>query len=89
MTSVCLYFKVHQPYRLKKYSMKGVDLSYCYADVPADNASINFLADNCYLPANQIIHDQLLAHKGKFRISYSISGTALELLQKHRPDVIT
>ncbi|MBL7737582.1 MAG: glycoside hydrolase family 57 protein [Chitinophagaceae bacterium] len=88
MTSVCLYFKVHQPYRLKKYSMKGVDLSYCYADATADSASIHFLADNSYLPANKIIREQLLAQQGKFSVSYSISGTVLELLRKHRPDVI-
>ena len=89
MTSVCLYFKVHQPYRLKRYRMQGVNLSHCYADVEADREIISILADKCYLQANEIIYDLIREYKGKFRISYSISGTALELFQKHRPDVIS
>lgn len=89
MVSVCLYFKVHQPYRLKKHRMRGVDLSYCYADIKTDEEEITSLADNCYLPANDIIYELIREHNGKFRISYSISGTALELFQKNRPDVIS
>jgi alpha-amylase len=88
MTSVCLYFKVHQPYRLKEYRMKGVDTPYCYEDLAADEKSIHHLADNCYLPANKIIKELIHAHKGKFSITFSISGIAIELFQKHRPDVI-
>jgi alpha-amylase len=88
MTSVCLYFKVHQPYRLKEYRMKGVDTPYCYEDIPSDERSIHHLADNCYLPANKIIKELINEHNGKFRITYSVSGTAIELFQKHRPDVI-
>ena len=89
MISVCLYFKVHQPYRLKRHRMKGADVSYCYADVAADKETIYALADKCYLPANEIINEMIHEHNGKFRISYSISGTALELFQKYRPDVIS
>jgi len=88
MTSVCLYFKVHQPYRLKEYRMKGSDASFSYADDVADEISIHHLADNCYLPANRIIKELINGHKGKFSITFSISGTAIELLQKHRPDVL-
>src|SRR5882724_2096252 len=88
MTSVCLYFKVRQPYRLKKHQMKGVDVTYCYADVKADKEAVDSLADNCYLPANEIVKQLIDDHNGKFKVSYSISGTALELFQKHRPDVI-
>ena len=41
MTSVCLYFKVHQPYRLKKYQAKDIDAFHCYEDEAADRESIN------------------------------------------------
>jgi alpha-amylase len=88
MTSFCLYFKVHQPYRLKKYQLKDVDVNHCYEDAEADKAAIDFAADKCYLPANEIIYRSVKEHKGKFRISFSISGTTLELLQVYRPDVI-
>jgi len=88
MISVCLYFKVHQPYRLKKYQAKDIDVCHCYEDEAADRESINQLADNCCLPANAIIYKQILEQKGKFKISFSISGIVLELFQQYRPDVI-
>jgi alpha-amylase len=88
MTSICLYFSVHQPYRLKKYQLKDIDVIHCYEDEECDKASINKAADLCYLPANEILYHSIKEHKGKFRVSFSISGTALELFTKYRPDVI-
>ena len=69
--------------------MKGVDAPYSYEDTGADERSINHLADNCYLPANKLIKELISEYREKFRITFSISGTALELFQKHRPDVLT
>ncbi len=88
MTSVCLYFKVHRPYSLKKYLSKDIDACHCYEDSGADLQSINQLADECVLPANEIIYEQIIGQKGRFRISFSISGVLLELFQRYRPDVI-
>jgi len=53
MTSVCLYFKVHQPFHLKAYSSMDVDVIHCYEDAEADRETINTITDNCYLPANE------------------------------------
>src|SRR5882672_1999650 len=88
MTSICLYFKVHQPFQLKRYHSKDIDVLHCYEDTEADRATINKLADACYLPANKIMLSLIEQNKGKFKISYSISGTALELFQQYRTDVI-
>jgi len=88
MINVCLYFKVHQPYRLIKYEAKDIDAGHGYEDVAADRECINQLADQCCLPANEIIYDLLAEQKGKFKISFSISGVVLELFQRYRPDVI-
>jgi alpha-amylase len=54
MTSVCLYFKVHQPYQLNKYQREDITKSLCYMDAMADEQNINHIADNCYLPANEL-----------------------------------
>ena len=86
--SVCLYFKVHQPFQLKEYVLKDIDVCHSYEDEAADEIAINELADQCYLPANKIVLSNIHNTHGQFKISYSISGTALELLQKYRPDVI-
>jgi len=88
MTSVCLYFKVHQPFQLKQYHSKDIDVLHCYEDAEADEEIINQLADTCYLPTNKIMLSLIEQHKGKFKVSFSISGTVLELLQRYRRDVI-
>jgi len=49
---------------------------------------INRLADECYLPANETILANIKESKGLFRVSFSMSGTILELLLKYRPDVV-
>jgi alpha-amylase len=88
MTSVWLYFNLHQPHRLKPYEPSEIDISHCYEDTATDAATINAKADNCYLPAFQFLEKLIEKNKGKFRFSFSISGIVLELLQKYRPDVI-
>lgn len=88
MTAVCLYFKVHQPCKLRRYPSQDVDVVHCYTDEPATRASIDKAADECYLPANDIIYQSILANKTSFRVSFSVSGIMLELLQRYRPDVV-
>lgn len=88
MFSLCLYFKVHQPFQLKPYSAKEIGACHCYEDVEADRSFINTVADACYIPANEIILQAIKKHEGNFKVSYSFSGTLLELLQRYRPDVI-
>jgi alpha-amylase len=88
MTSVCLYFKVHQPYRLKKYLTGDIDVSHCYEDAIADEAAINRISDQCYLPVNTIMADLIAKNKNGFKINFSFSGVVLELMERYRPDVL-
>lgn len=88
MTSICLYYKIHQPYRLKKYKSSDVDVIHNYTDQEACKTVISKLANECYLPANNILYSQVKRYNGRFCIGFSISGTALELFEKYRPDVI-
>lgn len=86
--AVCLYFKVHLPFSLRAYTPQQVGLNHCYEDAISDEVIINKIADECYLPANKIILSNILKSNGKFKVNYSISGTALELMLQYRPDVI-
>jgi alpha-amylase len=88
MPSVSFCFRVHQPYRFKKYDFKDIGLLHTYDDAAANEAAINDTADKCYLPANKIILSQIKATNRKFKAAFSISGVVLELLQQYRPDVI-
>src|ERR1051326_9162274 len=86
MTSVCFYFQVHQPHRLRRYSVFDSDPFY-FED--SKNAEIcRKVADKCYRPATSLILDLVKRHKGNFRVSYSITGTVLDQLEAYAPDVI-
>lgn len=88
MPAATLYFKAHQPYRLRRYGNNDIDAVHNYIDEEATEANINYVSDQCYLPANKILLDLLRENKGAFKIAFSISGVTLELLEKHRPDVL-
>ena len=87
MTSVCLYFKVHQPNRLKSYSGKDININHCYEDHLANKAAVDIASESCYLPANELLI-RLLKTNVDVRINFSISGVVLELFEKYRPDLL-
>ena len=51
-------------------------------------AILGRVADNCYLPANRMFKRLIEKHAGRFRMALSISGTAIEQMERHRPDVL-
>jgi alpha-amylase len=86
MASVCFYFQVHQPYRLRNYTIFDTDSNY-FDD--AKNAQIcRKVAHKCYLPANQLMLELIKRYNGRFRISYSITGCLLEQLETYAPEVL-
>jgi alpha-amylase len=86
MTAVCFYFQVHQPYRLRRYSV--FDADPFYFDNEANASILRKVADKCYRPATRMILDLVRRHEGRFRVSYSFSGTVLQQLEDWAPDVI-
>jgi len=88
MTSICFYFQVHQPFRIRNYSFFDIGWNHDYFDDPKNREILNKVADKCYLRTNQKMLELIERHKGRFRISYSISGTAIEQFEKYRPDVL-
>ncbi len=86
MASIVFYFQVHQPYRLKRYTVFE-DHPFYFAD--DKNAEIcRKVATKCYLPATKLILDLVRRHKGNFRVSYAITGVALDQLEAWCPEVI-
>lgn len=88
MRSVCLYFQVHQPFRLRTYRFFNIGDDHQYYDEYQNRHIIRRVAEKCYLPANKMMLDLIKEFGGAFRISFSISGTALEQLQMYAPEVI-
>jgi len=92
MPSVCFYFQVHQPMRVKKYRVFdiGNDHSYFNEEEETDlnnKRIMERVARKSYLPANQLLLHLLKKHP-ELRLSYSLSGVFLEQLEKDFPQVL-
>ncbi len=89
MKSICLYFQVHQPLRLRRYRFFDIGNDHYYYDDFTNESIMRKTANDCYLPANQILLDLIKANKNKFKVSFSITGLALDQFEHYAPDVIT
>jgi len=88
MVSVCFYFQVHQPFRLRKYSVFDIGNNSEYFDEYKNKQIIEKVAKKCYLPTNKLLLSLIKKHNGKFKVSFSISGVALDQFQKYAPEVL-
>lgn len=87
MASICFYFQVHQPNRLRHYTV--FDQNHHYFDDHKNSEICRKVANKCYLPANRLLLDLINKYEGRFKISYSITGTLLEQLQLYCPEVMS
>lgn len=88
MPSVNICLRVHQPYQFSSYCFNDIGKLHLYEDRTAMAVTMDTLAENCYLPANKILLEQIKKQTGKFSMAFSISGTTLELFEQFRPDVL-
>lgn len=88
MPSVCFYFQVHQPYRLRHYSFFDIGNDHFYEDADANRTILNKVAQKCYLPMNSLLLKLIRQWEGRFRVAFSISGVALDQFAEFRPEVI-
>ena len=86
--SICIYFQIHHPERLRKYQFFDIGKKHNYFDNYANRSELEDLAENCYLPANALLLDLIKKYEGKFKIAFSISGSAIDQLEMHTPEVI-
>lgn len=92
MPSICFYFQVHQPLRVKKYRVFDIGLDHDYFN---DNSETNLnnskildkVAQKSYLPANELMLKLLKKHKG-FKISYSLSGIVMEQMEAFNTKIL-
>lgn len=88
MRSICFYFQVHQPHRLKNYRFFQIGNDHQYYDDYQNRFIMRRVADKCYLPTNQLMLDLIQEFGSKFKICYSISGTALDQFEQYAPEVL-
>ena len=86
--SLCLYFQVHQPARLRLYRFFDIGKDSHYYDDFANRTILRRVAQKCYLPMNALLLDLINENKGQFKVAFSISGTVLEQFDRYAPEVI-
>ncbi|MCQ2115248.1 MAG: glycoside hydrolase family 57 protein [Bacteroidales bacterium] len=86
--SICLYFQVHQPTRLRLYRFFEIGKDSHYYDDFANRTILRRVADRCYLPMNAQILKLIQESKGQFKVAFSISGSFLEQCERHCPEVL-
>jgi alpha-amylase len=88
MPSICIYFQVHQPVRLNKYTVFDIGTKKKYFDDELNKFYLERISRKCYLPTNQKILELINRTSGEFRVSYSITGVLIEELEKWFPNVL-
>ena len=86
--SLCFYFQVHQPVRLRKYRFFDIGKRHDYFDDYINATTIRRVAERCYLPMNRLLLELIGEYGHNFKVAFSISGTALEQFELHAPEVI-
>ena len=86
--SICLYFQVHQPTRLRLYRFFDIGKDSHYYDDFANRTILKRVAQKCYLPMNKLLLKSIKASKGAFKVAFSISGSALEQFDRYAPEVL-
>ena len=86
--TLCFYFQIHQPVRLRRYRFFDIGKRHDYFDEYVNRSTIRRVAGRCYLPMNHLIMDLIKRYGTNFKVSFSISGSALEQFALHAPEVI-
>lgn len=88
MRKICLFFQIHQPFRLKRYRFFDIGNDHYYYDDFSNESILRKVADRSYLKANKVLLDIIHKHKDKFKVAFSISGSALDQFELYAPEVI-
>ncbi len=88
MSNITLFFQVHLPYQLRKYSFFEIGENPFYEHSENNFTTVMHAATACYLPANKILLKLIKKHEGRFKVNFAISGLTLDLLEEHAPEVI-
>lgn len=88
MKSVCFYFQIHQPFRLKRYRFFEIGNDHYYFDDFSNDDIVTNIAERSYIPMARTLLDMINSDEGDFRCAISVTGTAIEQLQQYVPEFI-
>ncbi len=88
MPDIVFYFQVHQPYRLRHTGFRDEAGNPDWFDDGENKRILKRVAERCYLPMNGLIRELIENTDGRFKASFSISGTALQQMRDWSPETV-
>lgn len=88
MPAICLCYEVHEPYRLRRYTVFDMGQNSIYEDDDRNCDILLHTARVCYLPMNDLILKLIRRYGKDFRLTYCISGTAMDQFEQYAPEVL-
>lgn len=88
MLNIVFYFQVHQPYRLRHINVLDIGKKANLFDDALNGQVMRKVAQKCYLPTNNLLLSLIRKHAGRFKIAYSITGTAIEQFKLYSPETL-
>ncbi len=90
--AIVLYLHVHQPYRVRHYTIFDAGTRHNYFEAPEGDRTNNKdilqkVAQKSYIPTNAKLIELLHKHP-ELKLSLSITGTVLEQLEKWSPEAL-
>ncbi|HOI31650.1 MAG TPA: alpha-amylase, partial [Bacteroidales bacterium] len=86
--SICFYFQVHQPFRLRTYRFFDIGKNHHYYDEYFNRLILRRVAEKSYLPMNEILLNAIKDNPRDFKVSFSFSGLVLEQMELYAPEVL-
>lgn len=88
MRAICFHFQVHFSKRVQRFRFFDIGTNHQYFDEDYNIENFQHYAQESYLKTNQLLLELIEKYKNKFKVSFSISGTTLEMLETYTPEVL-
>ena len=93
MPPICFYFQVHQPKRIRRFSIFDIARNIPYFNHKEEGSNLDNawilrkVSAKCYVPTNRLLL-KLIQKYPSFKVSFSLSGVFLEQLEENEPGVL-
>lgn len=88
MKHICLYFQVHHPVNFQSFRFLDIGKSKSYYNDYRNELEVTEAVKNIYLPCNRFLLNLISQYRGKLKITFHLTGTAINLFQSYSPEVI-
>lgn len=88
MAKICFYFQLHQPLRIRPFSVFEIGTHTPYFDQAENRRILEAVSRNSYLPFLAILEKLAQDEETGFKAAFSLSGMIIEQLEAWQPDVI-